>query len=114
MRRIARAFLAYHELDVMEFVVGLIVSELVTNAVVHSRGRKVGFDMALRDGHLHIVVRNDTTGVCIPNCAASDDDEHGRGLQLVAFAVREVGGTWGIEDDGMAVACHLPVTGGTQ
>ncbi|MFF8399834.1 ATP-binding protein [Streptomyces sp. NPDC016172] len=114
MRRIARAFLAYHRLDAMEFVVSLIVSELVTNAIVHSRGTKVDFTMTFRDGELHIAVRNDGMSVCTPDRAASDDAEHGRGLQLVASMVHELGGTWGVESDRHTVSCNLPATGEAQ
>jgi anti-sigma regulatory factor (Ser/Thr protein kinase) len=114
MRRIARAFIAYHGLGGLDFVVSLIVSELVTNAVLHSRGRETGFVMSLRGDRLYIAVRNDVMTVVTTDQGTSVDDEHGRGLQLVAFAVGEAGGTWGVEGDGRTVACHLPVEGASR
>lgn len=114
MRRIARAFLSFHSLTHMEFAVSLIVSELITNAVMHSQGTKVEFTLAFQDDRLHIAVRNDRAGIRTPARHASIDDEHGRGLQLVALIVTEAAGTWGIEGDGMTVSCSLPITGGPQ
>ncbi|MEU9338075.1 ATP-binding protein [Streptomyces sp. NPDC048290] len=110
MRRITRAFLGHHGLTVVEFEVTLIVSELVTNAVVHSRGADVGFTLALGDGRLRIAVRNSRAGVCAPR-STGDADEHGRGPHIVAATVHELGGAWGVEDDGMTVACSFPVPG---
>ncbi|MFI8432606.1 ATP-binding protein [Streptomyces sp. NPDC079020] len=109
MRRIARAYLAHHGMAGMEFPVTLIVSELVTNAIVHGQGTEVGFTMAFRADHLYIAARSDGPGIRAPDHAPAVDDEHGRGLQLVAFMVSELGGMWGIEDDGTTVSCHLPV-----
>jgi anti-sigma regulatory factor (Ser/Thr protein kinase) len=69
----------------------LVVSELATNALRHSRGRvslRLGMDACT--GHLFIAVRDgDPRPVHSGGCAAADGDESGRGLAIVAaLAVR--------------------------
>ncbi|MEV0982128.1 ATP-binding protein [Streptomyces sp. NPDC049915] len=112
MRRIARAFLAYHRLPGMACPVMLIVSELVTNAITHSGGSEVACTMQIQDDLLYFAVRSDVATV--PSRAkAGDDDEHGRGLELVDLTVSGLGGTWGIGNDG-TVWCLLPAKGAAQ
>ncbi|WP_414820644.1 ATP-binding protein [Streptomyces rubrogriseus] len=110
MRRLARARLNHCGLASMTDPVTLVVSELVTNAIMHSGGTQVGFRMQLRDGLLYLAVGSDAPGkpaVRKPN----DEAEHGRGLQLVEFVVLGSGGVWGISDDGAAVWCLFPAKG---
>lgn len=110
MRRLARARLNHCGLASMTDPVTLVVSELVTNAIMHSGGTQVSFRMQLRDGLLYLAVGSDTPGkpaVREPNTEA----EHGRGLQLVEFVVLGSGGVWGISDDGAAVWCLFPAKG---
>lgn len=68
--------------DEIEDVLQLIVSELVTNAVLHGRGSLVSVGLYLRDDRLLISVY-DASGR--PPSAGSPDDhsESGRGLILV-------------------------------
>ncbi|WP_370517746.1 ATP-binding protein [Streptomyces acidiscabies] len=110
MRRIAAARLRYCGLDVLIDEVMLIVSELLTNAVLHSGSREITLSLRLADGVLHIAV---TDG--IPGHArrrnVDDDAESGRGLALVEAVVEENGGEWGTRDVGAETWCSLVVPG---
>ncbi|WP_176711316.1 ATP-binding protein [Streptomyces sp. PTY087I2] len=72
----------------------LIVSELVTNAIVHGRGR-VTLRLLQHDGILRIEV-NDENSTPPQMRTPSDDDVHGRGLVLVDAIAHD----WGVEDEG--------------
>lgn len=85
----------------------LVVSELVTNAVQHSHGRKITLTLALRDGHLDIRVHD---GVPSRLPIASKPDAHaenGRGLWLVESIASQWHGSWGISDKGATTWCDL-------
>lgn len=117
--RLARQFLVAHCRrwgchDVIEDGL-LVVSELVTNAVVHP-GRRCELAIAARGGWLRVEVRD--PGSDGPEVQAADEGaEHGRGLVLVS-ALTEA---WGVEPlaaGGKAVWAELrsgsePVTGDT-
>ncbi|MGW3987448.1 ATP-binding protein [Streptomyces sp. NPDC004830] len=80
----------------------LLVSELVTNAVLHTLGERIlcGVQL-LTDARLRMEVHDgDRTGRGIPACCPGPDDEGGRGLLLV----REVADAWGV--------VRSPLTGG--
>lgn len=111
-RRIARAYLACHRMPSLTFPVTLIVSELVTNAITHSGGAEVDFTMQIQDDLLYFAVRSDVA-TAPTRTKASDDDEHGRGLELVDLTVSGLGGTWGIGNDG-TVWCLLPAKEAAQ
>ena len=69
----------------------LLLSELVTNAVVHTR-TPVGLELRLAGRRLRCAVADESTRVPVPRrCKASDDA--GRGLQLVEELAEE----WGVE-----------------
>jgi len=71
----------------------LIVSELVTNAIVHSGSSKVGCVLRLGHGLLRIEVTDQAVGLAEPAVRKpADDDVSGRGLLLVS-AVSEA---WGV------------------
>jgi len=71
----------------------LIVSELVTNAIVHSGSNMVGCVLRLGSGLLRIEVTDQGVGVAEPAVRKpADDDVSGRGLLLVS-AVSEA---WGV------------------
>jgi anti-sigma regulatory factor (Ser/Thr protein kinase) len=71
----------------------LLLSELVTNAVRHSRvrGRRIEVRCVLRDGLLRVEVSDAGTGAPVARTAGADD-ESGRGLALVAALAAD----WGV------------------
>ncbi|MFE7121747.1 ATP-binding protein [Streptomyces sp. NPDC057654] len=98
--------LAHWDLKAITDDVLSVVSELVTNAMIHGDG--VSLDVAYaEDGTLLIVVTDGS-----PNrperLDPASDDEHGRGLMLVeALSVK-----WGISADGKSTFAILNVPGG--
>jgi CheY-like chemotaxis protein/anti-sigma regulatory factor (Ser/Thr protein kinase) len=77
--------------DVLD-VVNLLVTELVTNAVVHG-GSDADVAVLLEPDGLRVEVADRGAGVIAPR-AATDDDTSGRGMALVETMARR----WGIED----------------
>ncbi|MBV6700591.1 ATP-binding protein [Kitasatospora aureofaciens] len=69
----------------------LIVSELVTNALVHGEGRPTVV-LELRGGKLHITV-SDASGDPLQRQAPDDSRASGRGLDIVDALSEE----WGVE-----------------
>lgn len=90
----------------------LIISELVTNAVVHAPGDHVMCELREENGRLHIAVEDQGFGPTGPQLhRVSDDahDEHGRGLLLVDA----LSSSWGTRDTsgygaGRVVWAELP------
>lgn len=91
----------------------VIVSELVTNAILHSGTSEISLTVTLGKGFLRIKVRDGMEGSAQPN-QANDTDESGRGLALVEGLVEANGGTWGVSDDGTSVWCCLLARGNEQ
>lgn len=108
LRRIAAARIRYHGLGALTDEVMLLVSELVTNAVLHSGTRKIGLEMAVKDGFLDIAVIDGMPGVATLK-EADEGAESGRGLALVQMVVKERGGVWGTRDAGATTWCRLAV-----
>jgi anti-sigma regulatory factor (Ser/Thr protein kinase) len=108
MRRIAAARLRYHGLEAMTGDVMLIVSELLTNAVLHSGATRIGLNLTVSDGFLRITVTDGMPGSAKLTQVASDA-ESGRGLALVAALAKESGGAWGTNEAGAETWCSLPV-----
>ncbi|MFF0228622.1 ATP-binding protein [Streptomyces sp. NPDC004629] len=108
LRRIAAARIRYCGLGALTDEVMLLVSELVTNAVLHSGAKRIGLVMAVRDGFLEIAVVDGMPGVATLK-EADEDAESGRGLALVETVVKEHGGTWGTSDAGAKTWCRLAV-----
>ena len=106
MRRTAAARLRCCGLEAMTDDVMLIVSELLTNALLHSGTTEISLTIAVEDGSLHIAVRDGRPGSAMAK-AAEDEDESGRGLLLVEALVKESGGTWGTSDAGAQTWCSL-------
>ncbi|WBP87666.1 ATP-binding protein [Kitasatospora cathayae] len=69
----------------------LILSELVTNALVHGEGRP-GITLELRCGELYITV-SDASGNQLQRQARDDSRASGRGLDIV----EALSDTWGVE-----------------
>ncbi|MER8014776.1 ATP-binding protein [Streptomyces griseoluteus] len=75
----------------------LVVSELVTNAVVHTASSRVVCELADHDGLVRIAVRDEGCAPGEPHPAQQrPDEEHGRGLLLVAALCR----AWGAQEHG--------------
>ncbi|MFD4976619.1 ATP-binding protein [Streptomyces sp. NPDC058424] len=105
-RRVTAARLRYCGLTELIDDAALIVSELVTNAIVHSGGTQITFTMAIRDSSLCISVHDEMPGgPTVHN--ASSEAERGRGLFLVECIANAHGGTWGTSDAGATTWCRL-------
>jgi anti-sigma regulatory factor (Ser/Thr protein kinase) len=94
----------------------LVVSELVTNAIVHTASRRIQCELhevydAAGD-RVRIAVRDEgrTPGVSAPAGRIAPEEEHGRGLLLVAA----VSSAWGAQETepGLLVWAELPRDGG--
>uniref|UniRef100_A0AAU2VJG1 ATP-binding protein n=1 Tax=Streptomyces sp. NBC_00008 TaxID=2903610 RepID=A0AAU2VJG1_9ACTN len=74
----------------------LIVSELVTNAVVHTSSSRVVCELRCLDRRLRIAVQDQGHQPGGPRLCRTADDEHGRGLLLVDAMCS----AWGSRDTG--------------
>ncbi|MEU8590308.1 ATP-binding protein [Streptomyces sp. NPDC048664] len=75
----------------------LVVSELVTNAIVHTAGERVLCELSDTDGVVRIAVRDEGCAPGEPRPVPQrPDEEHGRGLLLVAGLCR----AWGVQETG--------------
>lgn len=72
----------------------LVVSELVTNAVVHAAGHHVICELRLDRGRLRIAVEDQGYGPTGPQLHRGGEDEGGRGL----FLVDAVSSCWGAQE----------------
>ncbi|GAA3008625.1 ATP-binding protein [Streptomyces fulvorobeus] len=86
----------------------LIVSELVTNAVVHTASSRVVCELRRLDRMLRIAVQDQGHQPGGPRLCRTSDDEHGRGLLLVDA----MSSAWGSHDatdaSGRIVWAELP------
>ncbi len=93
----------------------LIVSELVTNAIVHGSG-VIEVRLSHEDGSLHACVHDQGDGRPVRRHPA-DDWERGRGLELIDGFIELYGGSRGVVDDGdrlgKTVYVTLPVQANT-
>jgi anti-sigma regulatory factor (Ser/Thr protein kinase) len=102
-----RGTLGSWELDELSFTAELLVSELVTNALRYATG-DIGLRMLL-DRTLVFEVRDGSDA--LPRARqAADDDENGRGLQVVHRLAKR----WGarLEGQGKVVWCEVDLPGG--
>lgn len=113
LRRLAVDRLHAAGLDPLGDDVALIVSELLTNVVVHSGTNAASLDMAVLGDVLHLAVTDGMPGGREPAGSADPEAESGRGLYLVDCVVRANGGTWGTKDVGR-VWCELPLPAGEE
>jgi len=94
-------------------IVELIISEMVTNAILHGAG-PVEICLSCTLGHLRIEVRDHGAGqpaLCHPTA----EDMTGRGLALVDALTGSCGGSWGVTastsgQPGKTVYAILPLT----
>lgn len=85
--------------------VSLLVSELVTNALVHG-GSAVAVELARQDDVVHVTVR-DANGVDLPELRTpGPQEEGGRGLRLVSALTDR----WGVGSDGDGKAVWFELT----
>ncbi|MFF8574008.1 ATP-binding protein [Streptomyces sp. NPDC015408] len=110
MRRIAAARLRYCGLHTLTEDVSVIVSELLTNALLHSATDEITLKITAAGGFLRVAVHD---GMPCPAAARDADEtaESGRGLFLVDALVSERGGVWGTADAGATTWCRLAVPG---
>ncbi|MGW4731861.1 ATP-binding protein [Streptomyces shenzhenensis] len=112
MRRIAAARLRYCRLEALHDEVTLIVSELLTNALLHSGTTRITLSITVEeDGILRISVGDGMPGAAISQQVAAGA-ESGRGLAMVEHVVKENGGNWGTSDDGATTWCRLNLPAG--
>lgn len=107
MRKLTRTHLVEEGLSCFADDAVLIVSELVTNAVQHSRGQEVTLTLSLRNGCLRINVHDGVPSHRPTPWKPCDEDEHGRGLLLVQAIAGARRGSWGVSDDGASTWCEL-------
>ncbi|MDO0928211.1 ATP-binding protein [Streptomyces sp. TG1A-8] len=75
----------------------LIMSELVTNAIVHTASSRVVCELHDHDDTVRIAVRDEGCAPDEPHpCAQRPEEEHGRGLLLVDALCR----SWGAQEHG--------------
>ncbi|MCX4515922.1 ATP-binding protein [Streptomyces sp. NBC_01619] len=104
MRVLARACLRYNGLSTLIDDVELLVSELVTNAIEHSRGTEITVSLRLDGRSLQLEVSDQTRRP--PQVREPDDDaESGRGLLIVAA----LADSWGVKDDGRSTWCTVAI-----
>ncbi|MEV7284045.1 ATP-binding protein [Streptomyces sp. NPDC093252] len=102
LRRIVRASLTRHHYPHLIDPAEVLTTELITNALRHGTGPEIRFRMRVRDDRLVIAVRDGSpTAPTLRH--ASPDDEHGRGLFLVAALADD----WGVSPDSTTTWCVL-------
>ncbi|MFF7534534.1 ATP-binding protein [Streptomyces bobili] len=108
MRRIAAARLRCCGLQALTDDVTLIVSELLTNALLHSGTSEIRLKLTVEEGLLRIAVSDGVPSGMPPGPGpAGEDAESGRGLILVAALAQDQGGAFGISDRGTTAWCTL-------
>ncbi|MFJ4686224.1 ATP-binding protein [Streptomyces sp. NPDC088789] len=107
MRRVTRERLASSGLACVADDAALVVSELVSNAILHSGGNHILVTLDLSDGVLGIRVHDGGPGPRSTLQRPGDDDEHGRGLILVQAIANSRHGAWGVSDNGATTWCEL-------
>ncbi|MEE1764388.1 ATP-binding protein [Streptomyces sp. SP18BB07] len=108
MRRIAAARLRHRGLEELIDDTMLIVSELITNALLHSGTTEIRLSLAVEGGFLRIAVCDGRPSRCELKIA-DDNAESGRGLILVEALAQQHGGSWGTSDAGAQTWCCLAV-----
>lgn len=104
LRRLGRAKLRHWGLGTFADSVGLLLTELVTNALRHGEGPEVGVRLYRTGSHIWIEVTDGSPKRPVLR-AAGPNDENGRGLYLVDG----IADAWGVSDDGALTWCTLPL-----
>ncbi len=91
-RRFCRRLLSEWGLDELAGDTTLLLSELVTNAVLHVPETPEGIRLVLSRGQRHLVAQVTDAGGHLPRCnEAGPDSENGRGMWLV----EQIAAQWG-------------------
>lgn len=107
LRRAATEHLEHSGYHALTDDAALIITELLTNALLHSGSNTIRLCMSVQENLLNILVHDGVPGVIRVN-EADDYAECGRGLTLVAALVQANNGDWGTDGHGTSVWCHLP------
>jgi len=110
-RRLVRVHLTARGLHALVDDAELIVSELLTNSLVHSGGTGIRLVVHLEGDLLQIRVADGVRRSARSGVRPGEDAESGRGLELVDAVVRARKGAWGVSPDGTCTWCTLPVEG---
>jgi anti-sigma regulatory factor (Ser/Thr protein kinase) len=93
----------------------VVISELVSNAIIHGQGTTIGFRVRQRaDGQVGLEINDHSPSATPEPRTAEPDAESGRGLWLVDTLVAELSGTWGFSADGTVAWCVFPLLGVNQ
>ncbi|MEU9779151.1 ATP-binding protein [Streptomyces sp. NPDC047968] len=107
MRRVGRALLHQWGYPCLGPAAEVLISELMTNALVHGCGTQVKFTMALAENAVRIEV-DDGSSVGSPRLAyPRPHQESGRGLFLVEALAAE----WGVIPGTSTTWCTLALSG---
>ncbi|MET9296535.1 ATP-binding protein [Streptomyces sp. NPDC003077] len=89
--------------------VELVVSELFTNAVCHSRSERIGCELTVVGAHVRVEISDQGRGTSMPRVQpGSLDKEGGRGLFLVGALSENWGVRAGDDSAGRVVWADLP------
>ncbi|WP_410538725.1 ATP-binding protein [Streptomyces sp. KL2] len=78
----------------------LVVSELFTNAVLHTDSDRIGCLLYVADNQIRVEVRDQGSYASTPVlCFPRADEERGRGLQLIESLTQ----AWGVESAGLGL-----------
>jgi anti-sigma regulatory factor (Ser/Thr protein kinase) len=91
-RRTLAQLLAWHTPGDTQDNAQLVISELVTNALRHTRSETVSCELRINGSLLRVAVSSEGAGPRQEPSPAGDDDEGGRGLLLVVALARG----WGV------------------
>ncbi|MFF7183157.1 ATP-binding protein [Streptomyces sp. NPDC008121] len=103
MRTAAAEMLREWGLSDLASDVQVVVSELVTNAVLHTSARQIAVRMSLHTETIRIEVEACAATRSPARCAPGPDQEHGRGLLIV----EELASRWGTDKVGEVVWCEI-------
>ncbi|GGW85245.1 ATP-binding protein [Streptomyces galilaeus] len=106
LRRIAAERLKHCGLQALQDDALLIVTELLTNALLHSGTTEIHLKLSVARGFLHITVI-DGVPADIALVPTGEEAESGRGLILVAALAQDHGGAFGISNGGATAWCTL-------
>ncbi|MFE0642076.1 MULTISPECIES: ATP-binding protein [unclassified Streptomyces] len=89
----------------------VVISEFVSNAIVHGTSDAVGLRMRRVGDEVCLEVDDGSPSEAPRPRRAGAEAEQGRGLWLVDALVAELGGSWGFTDDSTIAWCVFPMNG---